>query len=86
MVKIGIQWNGSLGPNQTQRWSTHSWPTEWHVVWTVVSITPRPGAPQIKWKVKTERSSDRYITYWICITNITATPVKIEGRYAVLGW
>ena len=34
-----------------------------------------------------EWATDRYATYWICITNLTQ-PVRraIEGRYAVLGW
>lgn len=82
----GVQWRGQVAANQTQCWFTHSWPADWHVVWTVVPITPTAGTPQIKWKVKTERSSDRYVTYWICITNITTTPIEIEGRYAVLGW
>lgn len=33
-----------------------------------------------------ERASDAYVTYWISITNLTAVPVNIEARYAVLGW
>jgi hypothetical protein len=82
----GIQWNGQLDANQTLCWFTHDWPEHWHIIWTVVPITPGMGTPQIKWKVKTERASDEYITYWICVTNLTSNLVEIEGRYAVLGW
>lgn len=82
----GVQWRGTLGSNQTICWFTYNWPAHWHVVWTVVPTTPRPGGPQIKWKVKTERATDPYVTYWICVTNLSSNVVDIEGRYAVLGW
>jgi hypothetical protein len=55
-------------------------------VWTVVPTTPQQGGPQIEWKVQVERATDAYVTYWISITNLTAQPVNIEARYAVLGW
>ncbi|CUQ66463.1 Serine protease [Candidatus Nitrospira inopinata] len=83
---VGVQFTGTIPANGTQCWFTHSWPAHWHVVWTVVPTSPRPGGPQIEWKVKVERASDRHITYWICITNLTPVPVSIEARYAVLGW
>lgn len=83
---VGVQFTGSLNANQTQRWFTFNWPAHWHVIWTVVPTSPRPGAPQIEWKVQVERSSDRFITYWVNVTNLTAVPVNIEARYAVLGW
>ena len=82
----GVQFRGTVGANQTQCWFTHSWPAHWHVLWTVVPTTPAPGAPQIRWRVKVERASDRFATYWICVTNTTTRPVDVEGRYAVLGW
>jgi hypothetical protein len=82
----GTQFAGTLAPSQTRCWFTHSWPAHWHVVWTVVPTTPRPGAPQVRWKVRTERASDGRITYWICITNLTTSQVGVEARYAVLGW
>jgi hypothetical protein len=82
----GVQFQGTVPAGQTNCWFTHSWPAHWHVVWTVVPTTPRPGAPQITWKVRTERASDANATYWICITNTTGESVDIEGRYAVLGW
>jgi hypothetical protein len=82
----GLQFRGTVGANQTTCWFTFNWPAHWHMLWTVIPTTPAPGAPQVSWRVKVERATDRYATYWICITNLTNQPVGIEGRYAVLGW
>jgi hypothetical protein len=83
---VGVQFTGTIPANQTRRWFTFNWPAHWHVVWTVVPTSSRPGGPQIEWKVQVERASDQYITYWISITNLTPDAVNIEARYAVLGW
>jgi hypothetical protein len=83
---VGVQFTGSVPANQTRRWFTFNWPAHWHVLWTVVPTTPRPGAPQIKWQVQVERASDGFITYWISITNVSPAACNIEARYAVLGW
>jgi hypothetical protein len=56
------------------------------VVWTVVPTSITPGGPQVRWKVQVERASDKYITYWINITNFSSAAANIEARYAVLGW
>lgn len=82
----GVQFTGTVDANQTKRWFTYNWPAHWHVVWTVVPTSPRPGGPQIEWKVQVERASDAYITYWINITNLTPVAVNIEARFDVLGW
>ncbi len=82
----GVQFTGNLGPNQTHRWFTWGWPAHWHVLWSAAPVTPVPGAPEIKWKLQVERSSDAHITYWISITNLTNQPIQVEGRYTVLGW
>jgi len=83
---VGVQFTGTIPANGTQRWFTFNWPAHWHVVWTVVPTSPRPGGPQVEWKVQVERASDQYITYWISITNLTPVSVNIEARFAVLGW
>ena len=83
---LGVQFTGSLPANATRRWFTHSWPEHLHVLWNVVPLSPRPGAPQIAFNVRVERASDRFITYWIDISNLTNAEVQIEARYAVLGW
>ncbi|MFB2877707.1 S8 family peptidase [Floridanema aerugineum] len=82
----GTQFTGTVPANQTICWFTFNWPAHWHVLWTVVPTSPFSNAPQVTWKVRVTRSSDRFITYWICVTNLTNQPVNIEGRFAVLGW
>jgi hypothetical protein len=80
----GVQWTGSLVGNETRRWFTFNWPATWHVVWTVMPTTPRPGAPQVSWTVQVERASAEYVTYWITVRNLTPDPVNFEGRYCIL--
>jgi hypothetical protein len=82
----GRQWVGTLAANQTQRWFTFNWPATWHVVWTVMPTTPRPGAPEVTWRVEVERASAEFVTYWITVTNLTAAPVDFEGRYCILSF
>jgi hypothetical protein len=48
-----------------------------------VPITPRIGAPEIRWRVQVERATSGTITYWIRITNLTSQDIDIEGRYAI---
>jgi hypothetical protein len=83
-MRIGVQFTGSVPANSSRRWFTFNWPASWHVVWNVVSTSPQSGAPQIDWQVQVERASADHITYWITIRNITAAPVNIEARYAVM--
>ena len=83
---IGVQFYGKIPAGKTYRWFTWRWPAHWHVVWTVVPMTPKRGGPQIKWEVQVERASDDHITYWISISNLSSEEVNIEARYAVLGW
>jgi hypothetical protein len=82
----GVQFSGTVGAGQTTCWFTFNWPADWHMSWMVMPTTPVPGNPQVSWRVKVERATDQYATYWICVTNLTNQPVAIEGRYAVLGW
>ncbi|MBO3750429.1 hypothetical protein J5X84_30480 [Streptosporangiaceae bacterium NEAU-GS5] len=83
-MRVGTQFTGALAPNSSRRWFTFNWPAAWDVVWTVVSTSAAPGAPQIQWDVAVERASTDFITYWITITNVTPGAVNIEARYAVL--
>jgi hypothetical protein len=80
----GVQWTGSLVGNETRRWFTFNWSATWHVVWTVMPTTPRPGAAQVSWTVQVERASAEYVTYWITVRNLTPDPVNFEGRYCIL--
>ncbi|MBC7886265.1 MAG: hypothetical protein H7Z13_00130 [Ferruginibacter sp.] len=81
----GVQWNGTLNPNQTQTWFTFNWPATWHMLWTVMPVTPVPGA-KITCKVAVERGGAEYATYWITVTNLTNQTVNFQGRYAILSF
>ena len=80
----GTQFTGTLQGNQTQRWFTFNWPATWHMIWTVMPTSIRPGSPQLTWKVQVERASAEFVTYWISVQNLTPDPVTFEGRYCIL--
>ena len=80
----GVQFTGTVGPNQTKRCFTWGWPEKWHVVWYLMPITPKSGAPQLDWDVAIERANATQCTYWITVKNLTANTVTFEGRYGVL--
>jgi len=79
----GIQFRGTLAPNQTQLWFTFNWPEYYFVQWQVNPTTPGAGA-QISYRVKVERPSGAYITYWLEIQNLTNQPVAFEAHYDIL--
>ena len=83
-MRVGVQFTGTLGPNQTRRWFTFRWPQGWHVVWYMMPTTPQIGSPELQWDVAVERADPNYVTYWLTVTNLRATDVNFEGRYAVL--
>ena len=80
----GVQWTGNLTANQSRRWFTFNWPATWHMIWTVMPTSIRPGSPQLTWKVQVERASAEFVTYWISVQNLTPDPVTFEGRYCIL--
>ena len=81
---VGAQFTGTLAANESRRWFTYDWPACWHVVWTVQATTPVTPGPGIRWRVQVERASRERITYWIRVANLTAGPVDIEARYAIV--
>lgn len=80
----GTQWTGTLNANEVKKWFTYGWPATWHIVWSVMPTTPRPGAPQVGWTVEVERATAEFATYWITVRNLTPAQVTFEGRYAIL--
>jgi hypothetical protein len=80
----GVQWLGMIPGGVTWRWFTWGWNPARHVVWTLMPLTPCPGGPQLSWRVQVERASATQCTYWITVRNLTADPVKFEGRYDIL--
>jgi hypothetical protein len=83
-MSTGVQWTGTIGPGQTQLWSTWGWPAAQHVVWHIMSDTAAPGAPSIDWDVAVERASATHCTYWVTVKNLTSQTLAFEGRFAVL--
>jgi len=83
-MQVGTQFSGTVAAGAIQKWFTHSWPPDWHVVWTVVPTTAGAGAAQIDWDVEVQRASPTAVTYWITVRNLSAAPVSIEARYEVL--
>jgi hypothetical protein len=82
-MTTGVQFTGSLAPNQTQRWFTFNWPASWQVIWYMMP-TSTQSVPEVNWSVAVQRQDANYSTYWITVSNLTATAVTFEGRYAVL--
>jgi hypothetical protein len=80
----GVQWNGSLAPNQTQRWFTFNWPATWHIVWTIMPTTIDGANAQLTWNVQVQRANGEFLTYWITVQNLTAATVAFEGRFCIL--
>ena len=83
-MTTSVQFTGTLTPNQTNRWFTYGWPTDWHVMWYMMPTSPQLGAPQIDWDVSVERANATQCTYWITVKNLTNAAVTFEGRYAIL--
>jgi len=83
-MNVGVQFTGTLGPQQKARWFTFGWPAGWHVAWHMMPTTPAIGAPEIGWDVEVERADPNNITYWLTVQNFTNSTVNFEGRYAVL--
>jgi hypothetical protein len=79
----GVQFTGTLTPNQTQRWFTFNWPATWHIIWTVMPTSVATAA-QITLTTSVQRSSAEFATYWLTVQNLTAATVTFEGRFAIL--
>ena len=56
----GTQFSGTVAANATQTWFTHSWPSHWFVIWTVVPTAPViDGADQLELTVRLSRQADQ---------------------------
>jgi hypothetical protein len=86
-MTTGMQFTGSLNPNETAKWKTQGWAPSLHVVWYIIPTSPQSaptGAPQLEWEVAVERASETQCNYWFSIRNLTAANVSFEARYAIL--
>ena len=83
-MQFGVQIVDTIPPNTQQGYFTYGWDQSLDVVWMVVPTTPAPGQAQIEWEGGVERTDNSNVTYHVRITNLTAAPVAVEGRYAIL--
>lgn len=83
-MSTGVQFTGTLAPNQSINYFSWGWPPAWHVVWYMQPTSPQSGAPQVDWSVSVERANATQCTYWITVKNLTGATVTFEGRYAIL--
>lgn len=83
----GTQFSGTIAGNATRTWFTHSWPSHWFVVWTVVPSSPvLDGPAQCELTVRTTRQAERLVKYHLSIRNLGLAPLTVVARYEVLGW
>jgi hypothetical protein len=83
-MTTGVQFTGTIAPNATHRWFTWGWAASQHVIWYVMPVTPRSGAPELDWDVAVERANSTQCTYWVTVKNLTPATVTFEGRFAIL--
>ena len=83
-MTTGVQFRGTVAANSTARWYTFNWPATEYVLWTVVPDSVNTSGAEISWSVAAQRASATAVTYWITITNQTASSVDIEGRYVIV--
>jgi hypothetical protein len=83
----GTQFTGTVAGLATRTWFTHSWPSHWFVVWTVVPTSPAVDGPaQLEFVVRTTRQAERLLKYHLSIRNLGPVPMSFVARYEVLGW
>lgn len=80
----GVQFAGTVPASATQTWFTFNWNPAWNVVWYVVPTGPVAASAQLEWNVTVARGGAGAVTYWIAVRNLTAAPITVEGRFAVL--
>lgn len=83
-MSVGTQYTGTVVRNGTVRLFTWGWNPAKHVLWHLMPVSPRPGAPQLEWQVETERANASQVTYWITVKNLTGFDVQFDLRYAIL--
>lgn len=83
----GTQFSGTVGPNGTGNWFTHSWPSHWFVVWTVVPTGPAIDGPaQLEFTHRLSRQNQHLLKHHLTVRNLGGGNVSFEARYEVLGW
>lgn len=76
----GTQFESTLDPGETQRWFTHSWPSEYVVQWSVRPTTPEG---RVDWSVDIKRQEDGNLMYYITIENVGSEETGVEAKYVM---
>lgn len=76
----GTQFESTIDPGETQRWFTHSWPSEYVALWSV-----RPHSPDgvVEYDVDVKREDDGDLTYFITVENVGEVRTGFEARYVL---
>lgn len=74
----GTQFESTIEPGGTQRWFTHSWPSEYVAQWSI-----RPTSPEgrLDWRVDVKRQQDGDLTYFITVENVGSVQTGFEANY-----
>jgi hypothetical protein len=85
IMRLGVQFTGSVAANSTRRWFTHSWPAAWRVLWLVAPTQPvQDHSPQLEYTVQVEKQTSTLVKYFIKVKNISSQAVSFEARYAIM--
>ncbi len=76
----GTQFESTIDPGETQRWFTHSWPSEYVADWSV-----RPSSPEgrLDTTVDVKREPDGDLTYFLTIENVSDVQTGFEAKYVL---
>jgi subtilisin family serine protease len=76
----GTQFENTIKPGETQRWFTHSWPSEYIAQWSI-----RPTSPEgrLDWSVDVKREQDGDLTYFLTIENVSNVTTGFEAKYVL---
>lgn len=84
-VRLGTQFTGRLGPNETRTWFTHSWNANWNVAWACIPTAPvLDGGSQIEWDVRATRQTATLVKWFIVARNKSSRTVDFQARYAIV--
>jgi hypothetical protein len=76
----GTQFENTIRPGQTQRWFTHSWPSEYVAQWSIRPTSPRG---RLDWSVDVKRQRDGDLTYFLTIENVGSEETGFEAKYVL---
>ena len=84
-IRFGTQFTGTVVPNSTRTWFTHSWNAENNVVWSCIPTAPVVDGPaQLEWTVRAARQTATLVKWFISVRNVSHAPVSFQARYAIL--